>query len=485
VSTAAAGPTSTRVALGCSVLFLLPFAAGGLFAAAKAVAAVRAGDWGQAGLLTIFALVFGGVGIGGITAVLAGRRKAEAALIRERLQPDAPWLWREDWAARRLTDSSRGGMWGAWVFAALWNLISIPSAVLGVRAALREGNRAALVALIFPVVGIGFIVWAVRATLRYRTFGVSRLDLATLPAPVGHTLEGTVRTPAGLRPADGFRLKLSCVRRVTTGSGRNRSTSESLLWQEERRVSATADGVPVAFAIPADAVPSDARRSGDRTLWRLEISAEVPGIDYASAFEVPVFRTAASGQPRSAEEQSVAAAFAVPADYRQPQGSRIQVSTNRRGTEIFYPRARNPGMAIGITAFTALWGVAVWAGIAFGAPLIFPIVFGAFGLLLVVAVLDAWLGVTRVTVGDGTVTVASGWLTPGRSRTLRAGEISDVTTKAAGQAGRTMYYDVVLVTNGGKRVAAGRGVREKREAEWLAATVRGSIGLGQRPAQSS
>ena len=95
---------SVRTAVGCAVLFLLPFAAVGV---GTAVAAVRAGamrDWGQAGFLSIFALTFGGVGIGGIVTVLRGRRGAEAALAREARHPEAPWLWREDWAARRITD---------------------------------------------------------------------------------------------------------------------------------------------------------------------------------------------------------------------------------------------------------------------------------------------------------------------------------------------------------------------------------------------
>ena len=466
---------SALPALGCVVLFLLPFAAGGVFAAVLAVRAARAGDLAQVGFLSIFALVFGGVGFGGVAAVLAGRRKAQEALDREARHPEAPWLWRDDWAARRITDTSGTEMWTAWVFAAFWNLVSLPGAVLGVQAALRDGNRAGFIALLFPVVGVGILVWAVRATLRRRRFGTSLLQLDTLPAVVGHTLEGTVRTPAGLRPTGGFRVLLTCLRRVTTGSGRNRSTSESVLWQEERRVPGGGVGLPVAFAIPADAAPSDSRQSGDRTLWRLEVSAEVPGVDYAAVFEVPVFRTAASAVAPTDAERSVAAQSAIPADYRQPAGSPIEVSTTRRGTEIYFPPGRNPGMAAGLTVFLALWLGATWATVKFGAPLIFPLVFGAFGLLLVVLTLDAWLGVTRVTVGDGAVTVAGGWLAERGGRTLRAAEVADVTVKIGAQAGTTPYYDLTIVTTAGKRVAAGRGVRDKREAEWLAARIKQAL----------
>ena len=125
------------------VLFLLPFAAVGVFAAVQLVAARgHCGDWGQAGFLAIFALTFGGVGIGGIAD---GARRAGGALdeaqAREARHPDAPWLWREDWAARRVTDSSRAEMWFAWVFAAFWNLVSLPGAVLAVRVgAARRGT---------------------------------------------------------------------------------------------------------------------------------------------------------------------------------------------------------------------------------------------------------------------------------------------------------------------------------------------------------
>ena len=72
---------------------------------------------------------------------------------------------------------------------------------------------------------------------RLRRFGVSRFELETRPAAIGRSLSGTVQAPLTLTPTDGFRVVLSCIRRVTTGSGDDRSTSERILWQEEQRVS--------------------------------------------------------------------------------------------------------------------------------------------------------------------------------------------------------------------------------------------------------
>jgi hypothetical protein len=471
----AASPTSTALALGCGVLFLLPFAGFGTFAAVKALGAAAASDWKQAAFFSLFAVTFGGVGFGGIGFVLMSQRRLADAEERQARNPDAPWLWRADWASGVVTDSSRTEMWTAWVFSALWNLVSLPSAVLGVRKGLEEGNRLTLIALLFPLVGLGLLAWAVRATLRYRRYGTSRFELATRPAVVGHTLGGTVRTPSDLRPPEGFQVVLSCIRRETTGSGKNRSTTEHVLWQDERRTMGGPGGLPVAFAIPHDATPSDPGTPNDRVLWRLQVAGEVPGIDYSAAFEVPVFHTPTTDAPLTDADRAAVAASLLPPNYRQPAGSRIQVSTTRRGTEIYFPPARNPGFAAGITGFTAIWIGAIVLTLVLHAPILFPIVFGLMGLLLVYFMLDAWLGVTRVIASDGEVTVATGWLVARRERTLRAADIAGVTARIGSQQGTTPLYDISIDTTAGTRVGAGRSVRDKYEAEWLAATIARAI----------
>jgi hypothetical protein len=110
-------------------------------------------------------------------------------------------------------------------------------------------------------------------------------------------------------------------------------------------------------------------------------------------------------------------------------------------------------------------------------PLLFPIVFGAFGLLLVAGTLDLWLTVSRVVIDGDSITVAQGYLYPGAERTITSAEIASVIAKISMQAGSRPYYDVVLVTTKGKQIAAGRWIRNKREAEWLAASMKNELGL--------
>ncbi len=460
---------------GCMVLLMLPFAGAGVFTGVLAVRAALMREWTQAVLLCFFALTFGGLGFGGIVGFLKGGRRLAATKALRDSHAGTPWLWRPDWAAGVVDDGTRTTARFAWVFAIFWNLVSLPAAYFGMRDALEKGNHAAFLALLFPVVGFGLLVWAVRSTLRYRRYGVSRFELTTIPGVIGHSLEGTVRVSEPLRPEEGIRMALVCLRRRTTRTGKSQSTSETTLWREDRSVSGGGVSIPVAFAIPPDALPSDDRNPNDRLIWRLEMTANVPGVDYGSSFEVPVFRTALSDQPRSEEEEKSARDPAIPAAYRQPATSEIRVMSNRRGTEILYPPARNPGAAMGLTAFFLVWCAAIWACLHFGAPAIFSIIFGLFGILLLAGVIELWFKVTRVTVDSGGVTVAKGYLVTGAGRTIGAGEVADVKPKIGMQAGATPYYDVSIVLKDGKTVAAGTGVRDKREAEWLATVVKKAL----------
>jgi hypothetical protein len=485
----AGGPTPSpqiggKVATGCAVLFLLPFAAAGAFTAVRAVRLMAARNWQEAVLYALFALVFGGVGFGGLVGMRFAYRtmKDEAAL--KASHPAEPWLWRRSWASRRIDDSTRDDLLGAWIFAVFWNLVSTPGAYVGVRAALYEGKPGAYVVLLFPLIGIWLLARAVRITIRTKKYGISRFELSTLPGVVGRNIAGTIRMTMDTLPAGDFHVELTCVRRMTTGSGKNSSTSESILWQEEQQVrgeqvrdfSGKGINVPVAFRLPADAEPCDATNPNNRVLWRLHVSASVPGVDYDATFDVPVFRTTGGDHPAPAENESSAESLAA-VPYQQPADSRIVVTTSRGGTEILFPAARNIGAAVSLTFFMLLWWAALGIQLYFRAPIIFPIVTGLFGLLIVVGVLDLWLKVSRVRVDAGVVTLASGYLQPGSERRLTAADIAGIAPVIGMHAGNTPYYDLEIRLKNGKKVTAGRSVRNKREAEWLAATIRQSLGL--------
>ena len=134
--------------------------------------------------------------------------------------------------------------------------------------------------------------------LRWRKFGQSVFQMASVPGVIGGQLAGVIRTSAKVRPEDGFHLMLRCVRRITTGSGKQRSTSETVLWEDEQIVThellddmAEQSAIPVVFRHPLRLPAHRRAEPDDQTVWRLKAAAEVPGIDYSATFEVPVFKT--------------------------------------------------------------------------------------------------------------------------------------------------------------------------------------------------
>jgi hypothetical protein len=143
-----------------------------------------------------------------------------------------------------------------------------------------------------------------------------------------------------------------------------------------------------------------------------------------------------------------------------------------------FPAARNPELAVGTSVFMLLSGMMVVALVHYDAPVLFPIVFGLFELLLIVGDLQLWFGVSRVTADAGTLVVAQGYLYPVRERAIPVSEIGDFSVKVGMQAGSRPYHDLTVLLKNGKRVTAGRSMRDKREAEWLALTIKNALGLG-------
>jgi hypothetical protein len=234
--------------------------------------------------------------------------------------------------------------------------------------------------------------------------------------------------------------------------------------------------IPVEVRIPADATETNDTNPRDSYRWRLDVTAAVPGLDYAESFDVPVFRTAASPEPAAHP-----AAPDVDAAVERPSDATILVHPSAGGGMGFrFPAARNPGAALGLTGFWLVWSGIVWFLVTHAAPLLFVVVFGLFDALLVMIVASLWLGTSRVVVEAGTVTARTSILGVGIRHRVPCTDVVAVEMPIGMQSGDgsgTPYYDLRLVRRDGSKMLVGRGVRSKREAEWLVGELRRAIGL--------
>ena len=442
---------------------------------------VRQIRWGLFGFMMIFPVVFGGAGTGIILAGVHGRRQARE---RQRLQaqhPEQPWLWYPQWNDGVVQEETSKALWVAGFFTLVWNLISVPLPFLLWDEIATRGNYAALLGLLFPVVGIGLIAWTVRSYLAYRRWGRARLALDTFPGVPGGQMAGMLHLPGALPAGTRLEAKLSCIRRRTSGSGKNRSTREEVLWQDQQRLRLerhhVLDGtrIHLAFPIPGDQPATNDADPSDRILWRIHLNADVPGVDFDASLEVPVFATGQSAAPRDAP-LPVASDAAEPAHW---QGTGVVVSYGPGGREFYFPPARHRGMALVVSLVTLVFGGAtalLWSADAH----FMAIVFGLFALLLAWMTLTAWLMRSRLTVSSGQLRLKRGMTGLGGWHDHPAGTLSGIGAKGGSTFGRTRYYDLVATTVDNRSIKLADTLAGRRDTEALAAMLARELGLGRR-----
>ena len=478
----------------------LPFAGFGLWAYLQAFQLVAAPAANQNFWYPfLFGTIFSGIGFGFMVLGVAGNRKYSRLLQLQAEHSTEPWLWREDWAAGRVKSNTKGSMVTAWVFAIFWNLISWMVTIFALPGAIREKGASSLFLLVFPAAGIVLLVYAIRKMLAFAEFGKTCFEMASVPGVIGRDLKGSIQARFPHSPDHGVQLRLSCVHRYVSGSGNTATTNERILWREEAELGPDqlypgpfGTTIPVSFRIPLDAQSTDSRTPRDQIIWQLEAMAKVPGVDYHDVFEIPVFRTAQTPtseeeEPGDASASEFRAAGTIAPRFHAPERSRPEHATVRvqpvsGGTEFYFPPARNKGFAVSLTVFAAIFGGIGYFLTNTSAPIIFPIAFGGFGLLIGYFAVQMWLATSRVVIGSS-LRLQSGLLGGGRVREIATSDIASITDRIGAQSGNgtgTPYYDIELNLTGGKKLTLGRSLRDKREVEWLVSEMTRLAGVGTR-----
>jgi hypothetical protein len=467
-------PTDYKTARKRATLLSIPFALMGLFAL---VLLLHDGLLGGLNRQKAFGLLSAVIASGGFVALIFGINAKKMALKTAGSKTSAPetsekpWLERKDWAAGRITSGVRKSVILLWIFVLFWLAVSTVITVLVVPPEWHNGNRVALVALIFPVIGLAVLVFAANTTLAWRRFGKSSFEMAAMPGALGGTLKGMIQVNARLRPEHGLHLRLSCLRRTTAGTGKSRSTTEKILWQDEKwlrpdlpQTDLNATGIPVYFQLPADQLESTTA-TGDGIHWKLEASAKVRGPNYHATFEVPVFKVPET--PAPADDPTAPYQMSLD-EIRQLIHSHIQVNDLADGgKEFIFPAGRNPGFATGATAFVLIWTAVIGFLIWKHAPLLLPLVFGAIDLLMAAFALDLWFRRGRVVATPAQVQIETAWLGFKKQRTLKVSEVANIATDVGATAGHTAYYDLKIRTRGGRELTAAKSLGSKPEADWL------------------
>jgi len=440
------------------IVFATPFAGFGLLALVQGVRKWAAGDIKNGPVLCLFGLVFSLVGFGLMAGAVWGRKKLKQKAELEARFADRPWMVRQDWADGKIKSSTMNQPKIFLLMGLAFTGMGGVATYFGLPEVWQKHNYAALLVLLFPLVGIVMLLAFINAWRSQRRFGECFFEPAQIPVPLGGVLEGQIQTGKPLKLDHELNLKFSCIRRVVTGSGKSRSVNEYALWQSEKIYLEQAGlieaepghtGIPVHFKLPADQ-PECYSRGDESVFWRLEAKSKMRGPGFHAIFDLPVFKVAgaATADEAGADNDPTAALEAPIEEIRREEHSRIQVTDGPNGREFYFPPARNVGAAL----FTTL-AMLFFNGVAVGthylhAPVIFPIVFGLVGVLMILGTFSMWFKSSRVTIDSTAVRVINHWLIFSRTRQFPTGDIERFASRQGMQMGSQVFADIRLIPRG-------------------------------------
>ncbi len=447
--------------------------------------------WGLIAFKSVFVLLFGGVGYG---LAIAAFLRRPAPDIGDAVVGDTPWLANPAWQGAPLRSGSRAAMWGAWAFAALWNLVSMPLPFLLYPEVTEKANYAALLGLIFPIVGVGLLVWAVRRTAEWRRFGASPLTLDPFPGAIGGHVGGRIEMNLPYSSADRFELTLTCVRSRISGSGKNRSRRETARWQDHRLAytepGSTGTRLAFRFDVPEDLDAADASKASDSyTIWRLGLEAETAHGKVDRSWELPVYPTGESS--RNIDERRLGEAETAQA--RADDSSlleRLSLRQTPRGRSLYYPMGRNLGSSLmGFLIGAVFAGAGVFLILGEGA-LFMGSVFTLIGSAIALG--SVYMGGNSLEVYQDGISLYSrrrifGLPLKQKSMHRAAFRRFDTRTGLKAQSGgkHTVYYSVHAVGAAEESLTLGEGFRGQAEAKAAIRLIARELGLPLPDEQSA
>ena len=441
------------------------------------------------------AVFISAIGAGLLLVAVGGYRRMKKQAAIEEANPSAPWLWRADWAIRKAESLRKKTEVTLWVVCIFCNLVMIPVAISAIPQLARSNNPSVFLVLGFGLIPVILFVYAIRATLRRQRFGNTYFEFYSLPFSPGWRLAGRIHLKLDSDASHGVDLRISCVRKMITGTGNSRSTSQTVLWQAEQNVPYGAIGmdpsgraIPVDFAIPADAYVTDLDNPSDQVLWLLHAQADIPGIDYTDDFELPVFKTSASVEQASAFASSSetfgsatgSSSESETTSVAAPANPKVIISSQAGGTEFYFPAFRTPSRALFLLIFTAIWTGVVYFLLRSSAPWFFPLVFGFFDVILIFAMFHVVFGTSRIRVGNGELTSTTRVLGIGSTKRYSTSEIEAIVAVTSGQQGGNngqAMYAIRLRTKNGRRVTLADEITSRQEARWVVSQVETLAGL--------
>ncbi len=397
-----------------------------------------------------------------------------------------PWLAVPEWRDNRIASQALAGLRLHWLFALGLAALGAPVLVFALPGELEKGNYAALLALIFPLAALCFLVSALRKTLEWRRFGRLALVMDPFPGSLGGDVGGSLELPLRYGPDHRFEATLACCRVYEKDTGESTETREEVIWDRPGLVRAgpSLDGTRLAFRFtPPSDLPESEPKSADYTRWSLHLRAALPGPDLDRVFVIPVFRSGGQTARRNLPDSHGALLAEPPPTL--PRGL-VRLERDPYGLTLTYPALRNLGTTLGLGFFAAIFvGTSIfitrairwpefdaddWFWTLFDllfalVPLVMSVVFWLFAIGLTIATLYMLGNALEVRVTpEEIVSRRRLFGIPLPPRRLATAEIAALETEAPLRAGpatkQIKYRSLVAKGPGRRKLALAEGIRD-------------------------
>jgi len=251
--------------------------------------------WGLMAMQLVFAVVFSLIGGGLVAAGLFSKGSSDNAAAddneEERVGEALDFSRREPIAP----GAAAGGHLAMWFFAVIWNLISFPACFAAwdeIQSIRRGEDYLLLLILLFPLIGL-FLLWqAIKGTILHLRYGKSSLQMDPYPGQAGGQVGGEILLSKALTLNTQCEVRLECLHsRETRNSKGQKRTSTSVEWQDALMVRGAQEAgktrIRFVFDVPGD-LPASQAKSSSWHHWKVHVVADIPGLDLALDFEVPV-----------------------------------------------------------------------------------------------------------------------------------------------------------------------------------------------------
>ena len=416
--------------------------------------------WGLLAFESLFLLVFGGFGLGGIWLILRGSALGKK---QSGVDPSTPWLEYKEWAKPVRTSDIGVGNKVLLGFAVIWNLISLPAAFAAFDE-VQKDNYLALIALVFPAVGIFLLSFWWKSHKSYRLTGPMELAMDPFPGSLGGQVGGIITLARPLtRAPKRSSLKLQCVRNYRSG----KNNRQEMIW-EDTMIPKWEGGRRLLFCFDAPETQRESSPPYSRPgyEWKVLLDAETDdGLKIAREYsDLPVFRT----QEQSGIRDRAALAstsIATQEAHTSLVESVLDLQLKADGYHLYYPAFRN---AWGLAVFL-VGAVFVVAGVMIP-DLIFNIVFPLLGLPVAIGGIYAFINSLDIRFGPEGITAQRRLLgIPLKPKFLPSYSFREFKEKKshATQTGskHTQYYSIEAHGNQGEKLVVAEDLKGKAELE--------------------